>query len=158
MAAARIAAVALLAIALLSVQLSAQPAPQESVTVQVTDITGAVIPGASIEIDPSPSRAGTVLTTDSHGQTEFDLPAGVHAVSIAARGFSKLSRRIDVQGGVGQTVIVTAKLEIAVDDYPCMVCYSVPEIPLGRPEPVFLSLEPLLNLNPLPFKSAKRRW
>jgi Carboxypeptidase regulatory-like domain len=158
MAAARIAAVAvaLLAVALPSVQLSAQPTPQGTLTIQVTDITGAVIPGARLEIDPSPSKPESALTTDNQGRVALDLPGGAHKLSVSAPGFNYWTREIDVQSGGGQ--LVTAKLDIAEAESGGPIFASQPDVPLGAPEPVFIPLQPLLNLDPLPSRQAKKRW
>jgi len=98
MASARIAAVFL---ALLCAELSAQPAPQGSVTVQVTDWTGAVIPGARVQVDPLPSKPESFLQTDAHGQAVLNLPAGAHTLSINAPAFDTTILKIDLTGGAG---------------------------------------------------------
>jgi hypothetical protein len=160
MACVRIAAVVialLLSVELSAVELSAQPAPRGNVTIQVTDTTGAVIPGARIEVDPSPSKPGSVFETDSQGRAALDLPKGAHVLSITFLGFKRWTRQIDVQGGVSQ--IVDAKLEVAGTDDPIYVFNWAPyEFSVSSPEPVFLPLQPLLNLDPLPVRKAKRHW
>ncbi|MGO9323101.1 MAG: carboxypeptidase-like regulatory domain-containing protein [Terracidiphilus sp.] len=108
MAAARIAAVF---VALLSIELSAQPAPQGNLTIQVTDPAGVVVPGARVQIDPSPFRHRSVLKTDGRGQAVLAVPAGAYTLVITCPGFKRWTREIDVQSGGSQTVV--AKLEIA---------------------------------------------
>jgi len=98
-------------VALLSIELSAQPAPQGSVAVQVTDPAGVVVPGARVRIDPWPSRHPPVLKTDSRGQFVLALPARAYTLSITCPGFKRWTREIDIQGGGNQTVV--AKLQIA---------------------------------------------
>jgi hypothetical protein len=154
MACVRIAAVVIAV--LLSVELSAQPGPQGNVTVRVTDITGAAIPGARIEIDPWPSKSGSVLTTDSQGRAVLDLPAGVHVLSITFPAFKQWTRQIDVRGGAGQTV--AAKLDVGGTNDPEVTSETPFDFPLGEPEQVFIPLRPLLNFDPLPLRKAKRRW
>ena len=142
MAAARFAAVF---VALLSIELSSQPAPQKNLTIQVTDITGAVIPGARIEIDPSSSRPRPILKTDGQGRAVVDLPAGTHTLSITAPGFKRWTRReVDAQGNGGQPV--TARLELA-EVGGLQIDSSPPDIPLGLPEPIYLPLRPLRQRN-----------
>jgi|GEM_PF-3149294 len=153
MAVARIAAVFF---ALLSVELSAQPAPQGSVTVQVTDRSGAVVPGARIEVDPSFSKPGSVFSTDSQGQAALELSEGSHVLSVVAPGFAKWMRSMNVQSGGGQ--VVTARLELEWAESGGPIVASPPDIPLGRPEPVFLLPRPMLVLDPLPLRGVKRRW
>jgi len=142
---------------LLSVELSAQPAPQGRVTIQVTDTTGAVISGARIEIDPSPSTPGSVQETDQYGRAVLVLPIGAHTLSITFKGLEQWTRQIDVQGGESPRVLATLFYRGTIVD--CVTITSVDaDFPLLTPEPVFISLRPLLNFGPLPLRSAKRRW
>jgi hypothetical protein len=152
MAAARIAAVFF---ALLCAEVSAQPAPQGNVTVQVTDMTGAVVPGARVDIDPSPPKPESVVTTDNLGQAILDIPDGAYSLSVSAPGFNKTILKIDVKGGAGQSIM--AALKILSYSGPTVVVEG-PETPMETPEPVFIPLQPLLNLGPLPLKNVKRRW
>ncbi len=152
MVAARITAVFL---ALICVEVCAQPTPQGSVTVQVTDRTGAVIPGASIEIDASSSKPKPFLKTDGQGQTVLNLPSGAHTLSITFPAFKRLTQQIEVQSGTNQMVAV--KLDVATGGFVTVEAISdMP--PPNSPETVFLPLQPLFNLDPLPSKRAKRRW
>jgi hypothetical protein len=143
-------------VALLSAELSAQPTTQGNLTIQVTDITGAVIPGARIEIDPSASKPGPVLKTDSQGQAVLGLPVGAHTLSITAPGFEKWLRKIEVQSGSRQ--MLTAKLNIGMVVSGPPIVELLPDLPLAFPEPIFLPLQPLLNLEPLPSRHARKRW
>ena len=142
-------------VALFCVELYAQPAPQGNVTVQVTDMTGAVIPGARIQVDPSLHTPGSVLATDNLGQAILDLPDGAYSLSVSALGFNKTILKIDVKGGAGQSIM--AALKIFSYSGPTVVVEG-PETPMETPEPVFIPLQPLLNLGPLPLKNVKRRW
>jgi hypothetical protein len=153
MAAPRIAAVLL---AVLCAELSAQSAPQGSLTIQVSDRTGAVIPGARIEIDPSFSKPGILFSTNSQGQSTLDLSEGSHVLSVTAQGFKKWMRSINVQSGSSRMVL--AKLEVGEVISPTVADNHPLDIPLGQPEPAFLPLQPLLNLDPLSLKGAKRPW
>jgi hypothetical protein len=161
MAAARIAAVAvaLLVVALLSVQLSAQPAPQGKVNIQAQVICGGAIQGARIEVDPSLSEPGPVQDTDSQGRAVLVLPIGVHTVSITFKGLEPWTRQIDVRGGENPPVAATLHYGggTIVD---CVILgpSSSPLIPLGEPDPSFLPLQPLSNFDPLPSRQAKKRW
>jgi hypothetical protein len=157
MAAARIAAVFF---ALLCAEVCAQPAPKGSVTVRVTDQAGAVIPGASIEIDPSPSKSESALTTDNLGQAILNLPAGAYTLSITAPGFDKAILKIDVKGGAGKSIVAALRV----------LSYSGPPIvePYFEYDPdlqtksarsdMLIPLQTLLNLEPLTLKAFKRRW
>lgn len=160
MAAARIAAVF---VALICLGLSAQLAPQGNVIIQVTDITGAIIPGASmeIEIDHSPYKPESFLKADGRGQVVLNLPAGSHVLSITAQWFKTWLGSIDVQSG---SQVVTAQLELD----PAESGTRVMEEPYFRYDPdlqtkparfeILIAPRPLLNLDPLPLKSARRRW
>ncbi|MGO9797744.1 MAG: carboxypeptidase-like regulatory domain-containing protein [Terracidiphilus sp.] len=141
----------------LSFELSAQPAPQGNVTVQVTDRSGALVPGARIEIDLSASSPNCISKTDSQGRARFDLPTGAHTLSIAARGFKTWTRQIDVQSGTSQPIMAT--MEVAGSDDPILVVNWAPyELSVSSPEPICLPVQPLLNLDPLPTHKAKRHW
>ena len=154
MATARFAAVV---IAFLSLELFAQHAPQGIVTIQVTDATGAVIPGARIEIDPSSPGPGRVLKADSEGQAVLDLSPGVYALSVAGLGFKNWTRQIDMRSGLSQ--LIAAKLDVASTGEPGRVFDWAPyQFSPISPEPILLALQPLLNLDPLPLRHAKRRW
>src|ERR1039458_3839076 len=132
--------IAALAVALLSVELSAQPAAQGHLTIQVTDTTGAVIQGARIEIDQSLPMPGPVLTTDGKGRAVLDLPVGVHTLSIAVPNFKQWTRHIDLQSGISQ--LVNAKLEIAVVGDPVIVEFSDPDLPLSTLNQFFFRSSP----------------
>jgi len=150
MAAVRTAAVFLLALAPV---IRAQQNPKSIVAIQVTDTTGAVIPGAQIEVDPSPSQPGPTVKTDSEGQAVIDLSAGTHTLSIAAPGFKKWVLGLDVRGAPSQKVAV--QLQIADIGGPTLV-EQLPDlsVSLGVPEPVFIEPRPLLILEPLPTRPA----
>jgi hypothetical protein len=142
-------------VALLCVELSAQPAPQGNVTIQVTDITGAVIPGASIEIDHSTSNSRPIQETDRQGKAVLVLPIGIHTLSTTFPAFRRQTQQIDVRGGNNPPVVVA--LEVASGDFVTVEATSdMP--PSDSPVTVFLPLEPVLNFNPLPLKSGKRHW
>ena len=140
-----------------SVELSAQPAPQGSVNIQATVYCGDVLPGARIEVDPSPSKPGSVQETDRYGQAVLVLPIGVHTLSITFKGLEPWNGQIDVQGGQNPPVDATLSYRGTIVD--CVTITSVSaDFSLLTPEPVFISLRPLLDLAPLPMRSAKRRW
>jgi uncharacterized membrane protein len=134
---------------------SAQQSSPTQLTIQVKDETGWFVPGARIAIDPSPIASGSVLMADSQGQAILDLPAGSYTLSIAASGFKKWGRQIDMQSRSGQRIRAT--LEIAEPDSPTVIAFSR-DIPLESPEPVYLSLQPESSSAPLPHHRARRRW
>jgi len=157
MAAARIAAVL---VALLCAELSAQPAPHGNVTIQVTDTTGAVIPGARIRVDPATSSPGPALNAGNDGQAVFNLSNGSHVLLITSSGFEGWSSRIDVQSGAGQAIVTILKV-VANSGPPFVGPYFEYDPDLrtkSAQSEILIPPRPFLNLDPLPLKSAKRRW
>jgi hypothetical protein len=75
----------------------AQLPQQTEITIQVTDVTGAVIPAARIQIDPAPSPLQSTFIADSQGEAAVDLPAGIFTLSIVAPGFKRRVRQINMQ-------------------------------------------------------------
>jgi hypothetical protein len=153
MAVARIAAAFLAA--LLPVA-GAQQSSQTHLTIQVIDPTGARIPGARIAIASPPSKSESALISDNNGQAMFNLPAGGYLLVVTAPAFEKLTRQIDVQDAANQAIQAT--LKIGSVSGPTMVAFAPPDVPLGSPQPVFVSLQPVSNLTPLPWHHPKRRW
>jgi hypothetical protein len=156
MAAARFAAVVF---ALASVGLPAQPAGHGQLTIQVIDPTGAVIPGARIEIDGAPASPQFSAIADSQGQAAVDLATGTYGLLITSQGFMSLARRVEVSE-TAQTVV--ARLKTANG-----TLFGFGELDPGRPldidlirppELVFLSPLPIGNFAPLPLRPAKKHW
>jgi hypothetical protein len=160
MASVRIPAVvfALLVAALLSVQLSAQPTPQGTFAVQVTEICGDVIPGARVEIDPSLPKPGPVQETDRQGQAVFAIPIGTHTLSITFKGLEQWSRQIDVRGGDNPPVDATLYYAGMIVDCVSITSVDNSGILTKTPDPIFLSLQPLHSFGPLPARPMKIRW
>ena len=78
----------------------------------ITDSSGAVVPGAQIEISsPSLIRA-QALVSDSSGTYQFpSLPPGIYAVSVSSHGFSTAKRTgVDLQ--VGKILKIDVQLEV----------------------------------------------
>ncbi|HLH03330.1 MAG TPA: carboxypeptidase regulatory-like domain-containing protein [Bryobacteraceae bacterium] len=87
--------------------ISALPAATISGTVK--DSSGAVVPGATVEISVS-GQAPIQLTTDSKGSfASADLPAGAYRVTIRAKGFEQLTKAVEL----GSSAVVL-ELELAV--------------------------------------------
>ncbi|HWR51644.1 MAG TPA: TonB-dependent receptor, partial [Bryobacteraceae bacterium] len=80
---------------------------------EVSDPTGAIIPGATVEISgPGLMRAQTQKTDASGTYNFLTLPPGVYAVSTSAQGFASVKRvNIDLQ--VGKTLRVDFRLEVS---------------------------------------------
>jgi len=121
--------------------------PTGQLTILVTDVTGAVIPGAHIEVDRTTGAPDSFHLTDSQGEFTCDLPAGSHTISIHSPGFEYWSGRIDIQSATGERLTVT--MQIASYSGPLVVAdytdYSsmfrrIPE------EPILLPAAPLAIL------------
>ena len=94
-----------------------------SITGVVTDVSGAVIPGAAVTVSNTDTNVGTTVQTDSSGNyTAPLLPRGNYRLEVTAKGFKRIVRegivlqvqqtaRIDLQlmvGEVAESVLVTA--------------------------------------------------
>ncbi|MGA2571969.1 MAG: carboxypeptidase-like regulatory domain-containing protein [Terracidiphilus sp.] len=134
---------------------AAQPA-QGRIAVRVAGVTGAVVPGARIEVDPSLTMPGPILKTDSRGYASFDLPEGIHTFTITEPGFYPWTHQINVPNKAGRTI--EAVLQVAPICDGVTVTIQPPDIPFGVPPPILLPLQPLLNFDPLPPQRVKTRW
>jgi hypothetical protein len=140
-----------------TVESTGAPKPaQGRIDVLVTDTTGAVFPGARVEVDPLLPMPGPVLKADSKGRASLDLPGGIHALTVTGPGFYPWTDQIDVSGATNQIIEAVLQAEPICD--PVVVSWFAPDMPLGIPEPVFLPARPMLNLDPLPARLAKKRW
>lgn len=83
-----------------------------TVTGTVTDSTGSVVPGASLEIRNEGTNIARSIKTDSSGNYEFThLNAGKYAVTAKAQGFKTyISRGIEIESL--RTVRVDVRLEV----------------------------------------------
>jgi hypothetical protein len=101
----------------------AQTASTGTVLGLVTDPTGAVVPGATVELEDAATKAVRSVTTNAAGRYVFvALPPGTYSIRAAARGFQQAevssvvvevtrSDTIDLQLSIGearQTIEVTA--------------------------------------------------
>jgi hypothetical protein len=77
----------------------------------VTDPTGAVVPGAKVEVKSLTSGARKSTVTNSAGRFAFDgLPAGRYEATIIVSGFQiVIIRKIAVVAGKETTVHVTLR-------------------------------------------------
>ena len=101
-----------LAIVLLSVgMLWAQSNSTGAITGTVTDPTGAVVPGAVVQLNQASNNVHLTTTASSSGVFSFQhLGPGAYQVVITAKGFKKQSAVVVVQ--VGQVASVPAKLQV----------------------------------------------
>ncbi len=92
------------------------PAPAQefrgSITGQVTDATGAAVPGAQVTVTHTTTNTSTSTTTDATGNyTALYLTPGEYSVSVEAKGFKKLDRR-GIEVRVADKLTLDLQLEV----------------------------------------------
>lgn len=95
----------LLVAALLLINIALASEEQRSVapiTVEVTDITGAVVSHAEIKVSPSPTTAR--LETDQQGRLSFGLKPGSYDLLVAMPGFRNVTKHIEIKDTTDQTI------------------------------------------------------
>ena len=92
-----------------------------SITIVVTDPSGAVVPHAQIKLSPSPTTAPLNLETGADGELLVDLTPGSYDLSVTLAGFKRWNQHIQVPDTAPQTISVVLK----VDGCPpgCLVVY-----------------------------------
>src|ERR1700720_2327605 len=95
-----------------------------SLTGLITDATGAVVPGATVELQNAATQAKRVSTADSTGHYSFpQIPPGNYKMTVKAQGFSaKTVNELELlvntpatvnvsleQGAITETLSVTAE-------------------------------------------------
>jgi hypothetical protein len=97
----------------LPVRLHAQGETTSAIVGQVTDATGAAIPGASVFIANQETSLQRSATTDEHGRFNFpQLKPGTYSVKVTADGFDP-SENDNVISGLGQKQTVNFTLKLA---------------------------------------------
>ena len=96
-----------LAIATVGLGLGAQTAREVSLTIRVTDVTGAVIPGAHITlIRDETTETKVEADTDENGGAGLSVKPGSYRFSVTMPGFSNWHKQIDVRGAAPQKIEV----------------------------------------------------
>ncbi|HZD45700.1 MAG TPA: carboxypeptidase-like regulatory domain-containing protein [Acidobacteriaceae bacterium] len=96
-----------LAIATGGLGLGAQTAREVSLTIRVTDVTGAVIPGAHIAlIRDEATKIQMEAETDDNGYAGLSVKPGSYRFSVTMPGFSNWHKQIDVRGAAPQKIEV----------------------------------------------------
>src|SRR5215831_4822938 len=106
-------------ILLVSIPLLAQTAPGR-LRGQVTDPSGAVIPGATISLKPA---GGAAITIKSDAAGNYDikaLPSGAYTVSVSAKGFTSAALPLEIAAGQDKKLdfplqIATKEEEVTVE-------------------------------------------
>ncbi|GAC1435138.1 MAG: hypothetical protein NVS1B11_20030 [Terriglobales bacterium] len=82
-----------------------------NVTITVTDATGAVIPGASAEIQSPRSGYKSDGSADANGTIQFrNLPFNSYHLSVSSEGFKNAQQDVDVRSSV--PVILSVNLDV----------------------------------------------
>ena len=95
----------------------AQTYPNTRVTVQITDVTGAGVPRAIVEVIPSPNAETLTFEADGNGEAEFELSPGNYDLHVESQGFCPFRRFLEPLNE--QNRVVMAKLQIASCPGPC---------------------------------------
>ena len=78
----------------------------------VTDPTGAVVPGATVEIHNPVSQYTRSTTTDSTGQFSFtNIPFNPYHLTVTATGFGQYSQDVDVRSAVPLNLKVALQIQ-----------------------------------------------
>jgi len=78
----------------------------------VTDPTGAVVPGATVEIHNPVSQYSRSTTTDSTGQFSFtNVPFNPYHLSVTAKGFGVYSQDVDVRSAVPLNLKIAVQIQ-----------------------------------------------
>ncbi len=84
-----------------------------TLTGTITDATGAVIPGAKVEVTAAATGLHREMQTSESGTYSFSgLPIGTYLVAVTRQGFHAVSIK-DVQLGVGETRTLDVPMEVA---------------------------------------------
>jgi hypothetical protein len=80
---------------------NAQTTGNSSLTGVVADPTGAVVPGATVEIHNPVSQFNRSTTTDNEGQFSFpNIPFNPYHLTVTAKGFGVYTQDVDVKSAV----------------------------------------------------------
>src|SRR5664279_2722217 len=98
-----------LAICVISV--SAQTSGNSSLSGVVSDPSGAVVPGVTVEIHNPVSEFGRSTTTDSAGRFSFtNIPFNPYHLSVNVTGFAAYSQDVDVRSAVPLALKITLQI------------------------------------------------
>lgn len=89
---------------------AAQQAGTVSVVINVTDITGASVPGAYVRVIPAPDPS-VHMETDSKGHAALSLKPGGYALFVRSQGFKPVAMHFDIQDAKeAQTISVVLQV------------------------------------------------
>jgi Carboxypeptidase regulatory-like domain len=110
---ARLLATVLIAIFYLALSstASAQTTGNSAMSGVVTDPTGAVVPGATVEIHNPVSQFSRSTTTDSAGRFSFtNVPFNPYHLSVSATGFAPYAQDVDIHSAVPLSLKITVQI------------------------------------------------
>lgn len=99
----------------LSATVSAQQTATSTVSIQVTDPTGAPVPHVPIRLVPSPDSAPAKMETDTKGQLSLNLDPGGYALFVEFPGYKAVATFVDVLDAK-EVQVVPVRLELAGKD------------------------------------------
>jgi len=103
--------VAMFCLALCVISASAQTSGSSSLSGVVSDPTGAVVPGATVEIHNPVSEFIRSTTTDSAGRFSFpSVPFNPYHLSVTVTGFAAYSQDVDVRSAVPLSLKITLQV------------------------------------------------
>ena len=91
---------------------NAQTSGNSSLSGVVSDPTGAVVPGATVEIHNPVSQFSRSATTDGEGRFSFtNIPFNPYHLSVTAKGFGAYSQDLDVRSAVPLNLKVALQIQ-----------------------------------------------
>jgi hypothetical protein len=103
--------VAIFFVALAVVNAGAQTTGSSSLSGVVTDPSGAVVPGATVEIENPVSQFTRTTTTDSTGKFDFpNIPFNPYHLTVKVQGFASHAQDVDVRSAVPLNLKVTLQI------------------------------------------------
>ena len=91
---------------------SAQTSGNSSLTGVVSDPTGAVVPGATVEIHNPVSQFSRSATTDGEGRFSFtNIPFNPYHLGVTAKGFGAYSQDLDIRSAVPLNLKVALQIQ-----------------------------------------------
>lgn len=105
-----------------------------SIVGNVTDSTGAAVPGATVSIEQTETKLKRELVSDTAGAYQFTaVPSGTYAVSVTMSGFRTFSRQ-GVPVTLNSTARVDARLEVGQLSETVSVSAETPVLQTDRAE------------------------
>ena len=95
----------------------AQTTGSSSITGTVTDPTGAVVPGATVEIRNPVSEYSRTATTDNIGKFAFsNVPVNPYHMTVNAQGFAPYRQDVDIRSAVPTSLKVTLQISTTAEN------------------------------------------